>query len=73
MSALSLSASAQNRLLGTTLLAIALTWAWLFPMDGLLAWFVFGMVLGAGTGGLLTGKPVWGLKRWLSRSPLVQQ
>jgi uncharacterized membrane protein len=73
MSAVSLSASAQNRLLGAALLAVALTWALLFPLDGVLAWFVFGMVLGVGTGGLLTGNPVWGLKRWLSRSPLVQQ
>jgi len=47
--------------------------ALLFPLDGMLVWFIFGVVLGVGTGGLLTGKPVWGLKRWLSRSPLVQQ
>jgi hypothetical protein len=73
MSAAPLSASAQNRLLGAALLAVALTWAWLFPLDGVLSWFIFGVVLGVGTGGLLTGNPVWGLKRWLSRSPLVQQ
>ncbi|MCS4198231.1 putative membrane protein [Salinibacter ruber] len=73
MSAAPLSASAKNRLFGAALLAVALMWALLFPLDGLLAWFVFGMVLGAGTGGLLTGNSVWGLKRWLSRSPLVQQ
>ena len=49
MSAVSLSASAHNRLLGAALLVVALTWALLFPLDGVLAWFVFGMVLGAGT------------------------
>lgn len=73
MSALPLSASAQNRLLGALLLAVALMWALLFPLDGVLACFVFGMVLGAGTGGLLTGNPVWGLDRFVPRSPLVQQ
>lgn len=73
MSAVSLSASAQTRLLGAALLAVALMGALLFPMDGVLACFVFGMVLGAGTDSLLTGKLVWGLKRGLFRSPLGQQ
>ena len=73
MSAVSLSASAHNRLLGAALLAVAVMWALLFPLDGMLAWFIFGVVLGVGTGGLLTGNPIWGLMRWLSRSPLVQQ
>ncbi|MCS3940313.1 hypothetical protein GGP84_002965 [Salinibacter ruber] len=81
MSALPLSASAQNRLLGAALLAVALACSLMFPLDGVPNWFAFG--LGAGTGVLLTGKPIlgkpisgkaiWSLKRWLSRPPLSQQ
>jgi len=68
-----MSVSFQNRLLGAALLAVSLTWALLFPLDGPLTWFIFGIVLGAGTGGVVTGNPVWGLDRFVSRSPLGQR
>jgi hypothetical protein len=54
MSAVSLSASAQNRLLGAAVLLVALACFSMFPLDGVPNWFAFG--IGAGTGVLLTGK-----------------
>jgi hypothetical protein len=54
LSAVSLSASAQNRLLGAAVLLVALACFSMFPLDGVPNWFAFG--IGAGTGVLLTGK-----------------
>ena len=77
MPASSLSVSAQNRLIGAALLALSLMWLFL-PDLGLakstemLGWFLYGTVLGAGLGGLITGEPVWGLRRWISQSALRQ-